>query len=69
MITLCIIPCGSRKIWDESVWLNQKFYDKDKLSTLLAPYPSGELEAYKVSTFVNSPKNESPKCIEPVDDN
>ena len=28
---------------DESVWLNPKFYDKDKLSTLLKPYPSGEM--------------------------
>ena len=51
---------------DEGVWLDPQLGDTDKLSTLLKPYPSGEMEAYKVSTIVNSPKNEIPKCIEPV---
>src|SRR3972149_8083207 len=53
---------------DEGVWLDPQLNDTDKLSTLLKPYPSKEMEAYKVSTFVNSPKNNSPKCIEPVGD-
>ena len=51
---------------DEGMWLDPQLNDTEKLSTLLKPYPSNEMEAYKVSTFVNSPKNESPKCIEPI---
>lgn len=35
----------------------------DALKSLLVPYP-GELEAYPVSTHVNSPKNDDPECIE-----
>jgi putative SOS response-associated peptidase YedK len=53
---------------DEGMWLDPQLNDTDKLSTLLKPSPSGEMEAYKVSTFVNSPKNTSPMCIEPVGD-
>jgi len=53
---------------DEGMWLDPQLNDTDKLSTLLKPYPAKEMEAYKVSTFVNSPKNNSPKCIEPVGD-
>ena len=53
---------------DETMWLDPMLSDTEKLSTILKPYPSGEMEAYKVSTIVNSPKNESPKCIEPVND-
>jgi len=53
---------------DEGMWLDPQLADTDKLSPLLKPYPSKEMEAYKVSTFVNSPKNNSPKCIEPVGD-
>jgi putative SOS response-associated peptidase YedK len=38
----------------------------DELSTMLAPYPPAELEAYEVSPGVNSPANESPQNISPV---
>ena len=51
---------------DEGMWLDPQLSDKDKLSTLLKPYPSNEMEAYKVSTIVNSPKNDTPQCIEPI---
>ena len=53
---------------DEGMWLDPQLADTDKLSPLLKPYSSKEMEAYKVSTFVNSPKNNGPKCIEPVGD-
>ena len=33
---------------------------------LLAPYPAEEMEAYEVSSRVNSVKNDDPLCIEPV---
>ena len=36
---------------------------QDEIRALLTPYPPGEMEYYPVSTFVNSPKNDSPECI------
>ena len=51
---------------DEGMWFDPQSSDTDKLSTLLKPYPSGEMEVYKVSTIVNSPKNDIPTCIEPI---
>jgi putative SOS response-associated peptidase YedK len=36
------------------------------LQSLLKPFPANELAAYPISTYVNSPKNQGPKCIEPV---
>jgi hypothetical protein len=33
------------------------------LATLLTPLPSDEMEAYGVSTLVNSPRNDTPECI------
>jgi putative SOS response-associated peptidase YedK len=34
------------------------------LQSLLKPYPADEMAAYPISTYVNSPKNQGPKCIE-----
>jgi putative SOS response-associated peptidase YedK len=50
----------------ESRWLDPEFKDTDKLKTLLQPYPSDKMEAYEVSSIVNSPKNDTPSCIEPI---
>ena len=35
------------------------------LQSFLKPYPADEMAAYAISTYVNSPKNQGPKCIEP----
>jgi putative SOS response-associated peptidase YedK len=35
---------------------------------LLKPYPDGELVADPVSTLVNSPKNDLPDCIKPIEE-
>jgi putative SOS response-associated peptidase YedK len=35
------------------------------LQSPLKPYPADEMAAYPISTYVNSPKNQGPKCIEP----
>ena len=32
--------------------------------SLLAPFDTGELTAYPVSTYVNDPRNDGPKCVE-----
>jgi putative SOS response-associated peptidase YedK len=36
------------------------------LKTLLVPYPAGEMEAFPVSTLVNSPGNDRAECVLPV---
>jgi putative SOS response-associated peptidase YedK len=37
------------------------------MAPLLVPYPPEQMEAYPVSTLVNSPKNDVPACIEPAE--
>ena len=51
----------------ESAWLDRGIEDADLLTGLLAPYPSEEMAAYQVSTLVNSPRNDLPDCIAPLD--
>ncbi len=36
------------------------------LLALLRPYPEGALEAYPVSPYVNNPRHDDPRCIEPI---
>jgi putative SOS response-associated peptidase YedK len=33
---------------------------------MLVPYPEKEMAAHPVSTLVNNPKLDDPRCIEPV---
>ena len=40
--------------------------DPAKLMRVLKSYPAREKNGYEVSKFVNSPKNEKPKCIVPA---
>lgn len=48
-----------------NAWLDQQVANDD-LRSLLLPY-GGEMEAWKVSRYVNSPKNEGPECVEKVE--
>ncbi|WP_044748447.1 SOS response-associated peptidase [Bacillus alveayuensis] len=48
---------------DEKVWLDQSIEDTYLLQDLLKPYPADKMEAYEVSTLVNSPRNEGPDLI------
>lgn len=50
-----------------SDWLAEGDQSAEKLALLLKPYPADLMTAYPVSTFVNSPANDSPICIEPVE--
>jgi putative SOS response-associated peptidase YedK len=50
----------------EDLWLDPKVDSIPFLRSLLKPYPEKEMEAYVVSNFVNSPKNNSPECIAPI---
>lgn len=47
-------------------WLKPGEAAPDELDHLLAPYPADSMEAYPVSTVVNSPANDIPQCIFPV---
>ena len=50
----------------EASWLDPEEQDTAMLSELLLPYESDRMEAYEVSTLVNSPRNNFPEVIEPV---
>jgi putative SOS response-associated peptidase YedK len=50
----------------ETVWIDPSVQDKETLLTLINPYPSEDMEFTKVSQMVNSPGNDSPECIKPV---
>ena len=50
----------------EDIWLDSDVQDTGLLSELLVPYRAQDMEAYEVSTLVNSPRNNSPEVIAPV---
>ena len=50
----------------ESLWLDETARDHHLLMDMLAPYPAEEMEAFAVSSLVNSVKNDSPALIEAV---
>ena len=54
----------SPSFYDE--WLDPAQTRESRLLELLRPYRANEMEAYEVSTLVNSPQNDIPKCIQPV---
>jgi putative SOS response-associated peptidase YedK len=56
-----IIPKDARK-----VWLDPDMQDKGELLKFLAPYDTMAMEAYEVSTKVNSPAYNSEENITPV---
>jgi putative SOS response-associated peptidase YedK len=37
-----------------------------ELRGVLVPLPAEDFEAYEVSTFVNSPRNDSPECVRAI---
>ncbi|QDV35659.1 SOS response-associated peptidase [Tautonia plasticadhaerens] len=47
-------------------WLDPDVQDPKRLQGLLVPCPSEEMEAYPVSTLVNSPSNDVERCVEPA---
>lgn len=48
------------------LWLDRDMTDPTRLQKLYQPYPSELLEAFEVSTAVNSPRNDSPDLILPI---
>jgi putative SOS response-associated peptidase YedK len=50
---------------DYQIWLDPAEGKAEDFQPLLKPFPDDLLETYPVSTYVNSPKNNSPLCIQP----
>jgi putative SOS response-associated peptidase YedK len=51
----------------EARWLNRTIEDPERLLPFLAPYSADAMEAYAVSSAVNSPRNDAAECIQPLD--
>ncbi|HIK98861.1 MAG TPA: SOS response-associated peptidase [Dehalococcoidia bacterium] len=51
----------------ETLWLDPATDDPSRLTALLRPYPAEEMEAYPVSTIVNSARGDSPEMIAEMD--
>ena len=45
-------------------WLTDGEVQPEDLQGLMKPYPAENMQAYPVSTYVNTPKNNSPQCIQ-----
>ncbi|WP_017301827.1 SOS response-associated peptidase [Nodosilinea nodulosa] len=52
---------------DYAAWLDPDFAQPQALQAMLRPYEAEAMERYPVSTVVNKPQNDSPDCIEPLD--
>lgn len=52
---------------DYDLWLDPTIESAERLYPLLRPYPDIEMHHYPVSTTVNSPQNDSPACIVPLE--
>ncbi len=51
----------------ETLWLDRTVQEPDSVLPLLTSYPAEAMRAFAVSAFVNSPRNESPECLRPLD--
>jgi putative SOS response-associated peptidase YedK len=54
---------------DYDLWLDAGVRSAERLLPLLRPYPREEMTAYAVSLMVNSPSNDTPRCVEPAREN
>ena len=50
---------------DYSLWLDLAVQDSTRLSPLLQPYPSEDMEAFPISPLVNNPRNDTRLCVQP----
>jgi putative SOS response-associated peptidase YedK len=51
---------------EQEVWLNNSIEDLETIRGLMTTYLGNDLETHIVSTYVNNPDNEGPRCIERV---
>ncbi len=50
----------------EDCWLDPGERSREKLFSLLKPYPAGDMAAYDVTAFVNNAAHDAPDCIRPA---
>ncbi len=50
----------------ESLWLDHRIEDSDRLTGLLVPYPAEAMRVHAVSSLVNSVKNDAAECAAPL---
>jgi putative SOS response-associated peptidase YedK len=48
------------------LWLDPEEKSRENFDHILKPYPSNEMIQFPVSRIVNSPANDSPECIKPI---
>jgi putative SOS response-associated peptidase YedK len=53
---------------DEAFWLDAHSQDRDRLLSLLVPFPSEDMMAYPVSSSVGKVANDSPACLLPQEE-
>ncbi|HSH14362.1 MAG TPA: SOS response-associated peptidase [Desulfurivibrionaceae bacterium] len=51
---------------DYARWLDPAAQHPGEVQDLLRPYPAAAMSYYPVSTYVNRPGNDDPRCIEPL---
>ena len=51
---------------DEKIWLDPSIKNPKTLDYLLKPFSNDLMDAYEVSSLVNSPKNNSPNLIQQI---
>jgi putative SOS response-associated peptidase YedK len=52
---------------DLDTWLDPGMEKTDRLLQILKPHPGTELALTPVSTYVNNPRNDDPRCLQPLD--
>ncbi len=52
---------------EEALWL-EPATDIKTLKAILKAYPSSLMEAYEISTLINSPRNDSAEVLKPIGD-
>ena len=50
----------------EKLWLDMRASNTEELLPILRAYDSSLMHGYKVSAMVNSPENDSPDCLKPL---
>jgi putative SOS response-associated peptidase YedK len=57
-----ILPSSSYPLW-----IDPNEQPPERFKELLIPFPAEAMKAYPVSRFVNSPNNDSPECVKPLE--
>jgi Uncharacterized conserved protein len=50
----------------ESLWLDERVTSSREVKGLLTPFPVENMVAFEVSPLVNSPRNDGPECVVPL---